>query len=174
MKICLVDNATDTVSNIIKVDPENIPDAPVGFRYEESAGNIGDVLINGEWVTPAPIITPAEVNVERNRRLQSGITFNGVLYQSLDEDIQRITGAATLAGFAVGAGSPVGNLRWANPDQDFGWIATDNSVTPMDAQTMFAFGQAAAANESAHVFAARTIKNMDPIPVDFTDDKWWP
>lgn len=119
-------------------------------------------------------VTRSCVNAERNRRLKSGITFNGILYQSLDEDIKRITGAATLAGFAVGAGSPVGNLRWANPGQDFGWIAMDNSVTPMDAQTMFAFGQAAAARESAHVFAARTLKNMDPIPVDFADDKWWP
>jgi len=59
MKLRLIDNATDTIANIAKVDPDNIPDAPDGFRYEDVAGNIGDVLVNGEWVTPQP--DPAEL-----------------------------------------------------------------------------------------------------------------
>jgi len=59
MKLRLIDNATDTVVNIAKVDPDNIPEAPQGFRYEGVIGNIGDVLVNGEWVTPTP--DPAEL-----------------------------------------------------------------------------------------------------------------
>jgi hypothetical protein len=35
-------------------------------------------------------------------------------------------------------------------------------------------GQAAAANESAHIFAARALKDMSPIPSDFSDDAYWP
>jgi hypothetical protein len=54
------------------------------------------------------------------------------------------------------------------------WIAGDNSSVPMDAQTVTSFGQTAAAWKSAHVFAARAIKDMRPIPADFTDDAYWP
>jgi len=82
--------------------------------------------------------------------------------------------AATLAGFAMGAGAKAGNLRWHGGAVDFTWIAADNSLTTMDAQTCFAFGNAAATNESAHIFAGHAIKAMDPIPADFTNDKYWP
>jgi len=59
MKLFLINDATDAVVNVVKVDPDNLPVAPNGFRYEENAGNIGDVLIDGEWVTPKP--DPAEL-----------------------------------------------------------------------------------------------------------------
>ena len=59
MKLALINNETDTVENYVKVDPQNLPAAPEGFRYEEKAGGRGDVLINGEWVTPQP--DPAEL-----------------------------------------------------------------------------------------------------------------
>ena len=57
MKLALINNSTDKIVNVVKVDPNNIPKAPDGFRYEESAGNIGDVLIDRAWVTPT--IDPA-------------------------------------------------------------------------------------------------------------------
>lgn len=114
------------------------------------------------------------IRAERDRRLAADFLFQGVMYQRDPTSLARITGAATLAGFAVAAGSPPGNLRWANANQDFSWIASDNSVIPMDAQTAFAFGQAAAAVETAIVFAAKTLRDMDPIPTDFTNDGYWP
>lgn len=114
------------------------------------------------------------IRAERDRRLAADFLFQGVLFQRDPTSLARITGAATLAGFAVGAGSPPGNLRWANPNQDFAWIASDNTVVTMDAQTAFAFGQAAAAVETAIVFAAKTLREMDPIPTDYTDDGYWP
>ena len=128
----------------------------------------------GEWVFVASTITAALVTAERDRRLQAGFTFDGKSYGTTDADMKRITGAATLAGFAMGAGATVGDLRWANAAQDFAWIAADNTLTPMDAQTCFAFGKAAAAHESAHIFAARALKDTDPIPRDFADDGYWP
>jgi len=128
-----------------------------------------------EWtVEPAPRPTEADVGAERDRRLNDDFEFQGKMYQRDERSLSRITGAATLAGFAMGAGAQAGNLRWANPAQDFGWIASDDTVTPMDAQTCFAFGQAAAAVESALVFAAAAIRAMNPIPYDFTDDAYWP
>ena len=126
------------------------------------------------YVPPPPKPIDAwDVNAERDRRLQADFEFQGKMYQRDTISLQRITGAATLAGFAIAAGAQPGNLRWANPDQDFGWIASDNTITPMDAQTCFAFGQAAAAVETRLIFRAKVLRNMDPIPVDYTEDSWW-
>ena len=133
------------------------------------------IVIDGQARLAAQRLAMQEaVNAERDRRLQADFEFQGVMYQRDTVSLARITGAATLAGFAVAAGSPPGNLRWANPAQDFAWIASDNSITLMDAQTAFAFGQAAAAVETAMVFAAKSLREMDPIPADFADDGYWP
>lgn len=116
----------------------------------------------------------AQVNAERDRRLQADFEFQGVMYQRDQISLARITGAATLAGFAVGAGAPAGFYRWHNGPTDFSWIASDNSLTVMDAPTCFAFGQEAAAVETRIVFAAKALRDMDTIPDDVTDDAWWP
>jgi len=122
---------------------------------------------------PVPVVYTAQnVNQERDRRLQQDFTFNGNQFQRDTVSLSRITGAATLAGFAVAGGAQEGNLRWANANQDFGWIASDNSVVPMDAQTCFAFGQAAAAVETAIVFAAKSLRELDPIPDPATWAGW--
>ena len=143
--------------------------------------------VDGKWVVSDPeavqrIIdeygteppTAEDVNAERERRLTGDFTFAGRKFQRDPRSLQRITGAATLAGFALGAGAQPGNLRWANPDRDFVWIAADNSLVPMDAQTAFAFGQFAANVETGVIFAAKRLREMNPIPADFADDKWWP
>lgn len=114
------------------------------------------------------------INKERDRRLKSDFEFQGKFFQRDEDSLKRITGASVLAGFAIAAGAPVGYLKWANPNRDFGWIASDNTVVPMDAQTCFAFGSLAAKIESDIVFAAKALREMDPIPEDFTDDVWWP
>ena len=127
------------------------------------------------WPDPEANLTPNAtlVNAERDRRLHGDFLFNGVAFQRDPTSLQRITGAATLAGFALGAGAQPGDLRWANPDRDFVWIASDNSIVPMDAQTAFAFGQVAASVETDLIFKAKALRAMDPIPLDYTDDKWW-
>ena len=119
-------------------------------------------------------ITQSDVNKERDRRLQSDFLFNGVWFQRDQKSLSRITGAATLAGFALAQGAQPGNYRWANPARDFAWIASDNSLNLMDAQTAFAFGQAAANIETSIIFAAKILREMDPIPTDYTEDLYWP
>ena len=59
MKLALVNTATDMIENIVKVDPDNMPTAPDGFRYDETGLRIGDVLIDGVWVGVLP--DPAEL-----------------------------------------------------------------------------------------------------------------
>lgn len=118
--------------------------------------------------------TSGMINAERDRRLAGVFTFGGKQYDCDPDSMARITGAATLAGFAIGAGAQPGDLDWMPEVAEFVWIAADNTLTAMDAQTMFAFGQAAAANQAAHVFAGRALKEMDPIPAEYTSDEFWP
>lgn len=115
----------------------------------------------------------AAIDAERDRRINGGFIFEGVEYQSRPEDRENIAGAATAALGAIMAGAQQGDLRWHGGAEDFAWIAADNTMHTMDAQTVYAFGQAAMAHKQAHIFAARTLKNADPIPDDFADDKWW-
>ena len=114
------------------------------------------------------------VDAERDRRIDAGVLFRDVMYQSRATDRENISGAAQLGFMAVVGGAQPGDLRWSDPDQDFEWIAADNSLVPMDAQTVVAFGKAAAERKQDLIFAGRQLKDMNPIPADFTDDKWWP
>lgn len=115
-----------------------------------------------------------QVDAERDRRIDAGFTFNGVVFQSRATDRENVAGAAQLAFMAVVGGAQPGDLRWASAGTDYQWIAADNSIVTMDAPTVVDFGKAAAAEKQALIFAARTIKDMNPIPADFADDKWWP
>ena len=87
MKIYMIESATNTVVNIIKVNPDNIPNPPNGFRYEESAGNIGDVLIDGAWVTPVPDPAIALADERANMkcsRLQGRLVLGEVTCDAID------------------------------------------------------------------------------------------
>ena len=114
------------------------------------------------------------VQIERDRRLLENFVFAGEPFDFDADSQQNITGAGASAGFAIGAGALPGDLRWADPYTDFVWLDKNNSYMSMDAQTCFAFSQAAMQHKSAHIFAARALKDMDPIPDDFTDDVYWP
>ncbi|KQT54626.1 hypothetical protein ASG43_03300 [Aureimonas sp. Leaf454] len=134
---------------------------------------------DGVWrqtwiVTTKPGPESRDINAERDRRIRAGFTFEGVAFDYDDASQKRITGAATLAGFAVAAGSLPGDLRWHGGTSDFVWIARDNTLVPMDARKCFAFGEAAAAQESAIIFAAKAIKETSPAPSDFAHDRYWP
>ncbi|CAD0207388.1 hypothetical protein EN41_13870 [Agrobacterium tumefaciens] len=125
--------------------------------------------------TEEPVVTAAMVDAARDIRIASGFGFNGHVYQTRPEDRENIAGAATAALAAMVNGAQPGDVRWHGGDSDFEWIAADNSTHPLDAQTTFAMGQAAMAHKQAHIFAARTLKDMEPIPADFaTNDAYWP
>lgn len=122
----------------------------------------------------APPPTAAAVNAERDRRIVAGLVFNGVLYQTRDQDRENIAGAGALAIAAIMNGAQAGDFRWHGGDTDFAWIAADNSLQVMDAPTLIAFGNAVANRKAALIHAARVIKDMDPIPADFAEDSYWP
>lgn len=122
-------------------------------------------------VIPDP--TPDMVDAERDRRTSAGIEWNGARFQTRPQDRENIAGATILAIGALAAGADPASLRWANAEQDFGWIAEDNTVVPLTAPDMIAFGKAVAAEKSRLIFVARGIKSLDQIPTDFADDGYW-
>lgn len=153
---------------------QHTEDKPNSGSYVQGKKTLGMFWDGGKMVPSLPKKPkPKDVKKERDRRLHSDFEFNGKMFQRDQESLARITGAATLAGFAIAGGAQPGNLRWANSNVDFGWIASDDTVVPMDAQTAFAFGQVAAGVETAIIFAAKSLREMNPIPEDYTDDKWW-
>ncbi|MVO16861.1 DUF4376 domain-containing protein [Parasedimentitalea huanghaiensis] len=128
----------------------------------------------GTLVYTAPAITGDQVTAERDARIEAGFTFGGHVFDCDAASRQNISGAASLALGAMTQGALAGNLRWHGAADDFAWLTRDNVLVPMDAQSVFAFGAAAAEHVRVHVFAARALKNIDPIPTDFDADFHWP
>lgn len=175
----------------------------VAMPVEASTGQQTGQAFIAEWLLEAPRPTPEEidtyetvyadilaafrqpnanaVDVERDRRIDAGFVFEGVHYQSRPEDRENIAGAKAAATDAITIyGAEPGNFAWQrlldpNAPEEFRWIAADNTTHPMDAQTAMRFGYAALNHKQAHIFAARTLKNMSTIPSDFgTNPTYWP
>lgn len=163
------------VVNIVVANDTWLPPDGVAAVDDDGTAEVGGVYVDGKFgPAPRPEVTKQEVNRERDRRAAQSFTFAGAAFQARPEDQKRINGAGTLALAAIVGGAQPGNLRWHGGDADFAWIGADNKLMAMDAHTVMAFGQAAARWESLHVFAARALKQMAPIPADFSDDKYWP
>ena len=153
---------------------------------EQSGDNLDLAIVLAEWGEEPEITLPSPADVERvrlaalidrerDRRIAAGFAFAGVFYQARQQDRENIAGASQLATIALTiGGKQPGDLYWHGGEDPFVWIAADNTLTPMDAVTVLSFGQAAASHKHAHIFAARTLKDAETIPPDFTDDAYWP
>lgn len=132
---------------------------------------------DGAWVVDSDARDAdlrASIDVERDRRIDAGMTVGGVRYQTRPQDRENLNGAATLALAAIVQGAAAGDLYWHGGAAPFAWIAEDNSLHQFDAPGLFALGEAMATHKSALIFAARALKSADPIPANFTDDLHWP
>ena len=127
-----------------------------------------------EWVEYVMPIEKSQIDQERNLRIENNFTFNSTPFDFDIKSKTNISGAAQLAFMSVVSGAQAGDLRWHGGDYDFVWLSKDNTPVAMDAQTVINFGKAAANHESMHIFAARALKNMETIPQDYIDDKYWP
>lgn len=137
--------------------------------------------IHDEKVLPAPPPPPPppqmwQVDQERDRRVSLGFVYNGKAFMTesqsqIDDILGKMTDA--LAAITVDQ-AQAGDLRWASPDYDFAWSAADGTLVPMDAQTCLAFTRAAVRRKTLLVGAGLALKAMNPIPVDYMDDKYWP
>lgn len=126
---------------------------------------------------PARPQTTADVDAERERRLGAGFLFNGKCFQGRTVDLINITGAVAAASMAIANGATAGDYRWANPEEDFCWIVSDNSLVPLDAPSVVQMGQTAMGFVAAHMMAARLIKDRitgGEVITDVVDNSLWP
>jgi hypothetical protein len=127
------------------------------------------------WEMEKPAPTSQDVNNERDKRVSGDFLFNGKLFQFRVSDRENINGAGTLAALAIIGGAKPGDYLWHGGKEDFVWITSDNSLMKLDAFDAVNLGKAAAAWKSAHIFAARALKDQEKIPEDYaTNDKYWP
>lgn len=177
----LVDPSTMRITNV-EFDPSRlVPDNKIVLGIDADAGDIqaGMLFVDGALIDAPPPIPTTHVDRERDRRIDAGFVFDGVLYQSDESSRENIGGAKSVASDAIALGALAGDFGWQrllDPDatETFQWIATDNSLHSMDAQTVVRFGYAAMAHKQDMIFKARSLKAMDPIPADFaTNDAYW-
>lgn len=117
----------------------------------------GNLLV--DEMLPDIVPSPIEVDDERDRRIADGFTFQNVRYQARPQDRENIYAAALLASIAITIEKKAPtSLRWHGGSNDFVWIAADNSLVPMDAQTVIALARALAVHQRQKVFAARSLK----------------
>jgi hypothetical protein len=101
----------------------------------------------------------AEVNTLRDEKMISDFTYDSVVYQADDLSQARLDRARASALAAIVGGAQPGDYRWHGQAQDFFWIAKDNSLNVMDAQTTLAFGNAMVAREGMLIAAGTAIKS---------------
>jgi len=171
---------TAFLSQFDVVNPSRAPKPTFDEATQTATPNTLPTLVEGvwtlEWAVVNRTVLAEEVKRERDRRLQLDFEFppnSGKMFQRDARSIARISGAGTLALGAIMGGSQPGDYRWNGEAVDFAWIASDDSTMKMDAQTCFAFGTTAAKVESYLIHKAKALREMDPIPSDYTDDKYW-
>ena len=91
-----------------------------------------------------------KINQIRDEQINSGVDYNGVIFQTRPEDRENIAGGVQLASIALSQG------------EDFitNWIAKDNTIQVLDAPNMIGLGMAVAALKESWIFGARERKNQ--------------
>jgi hypothetical protein len=118
-------------------------------------------------------IAAGQVDAERDRR-SALVVFAGDTYRCDVAALPDIISAGAAARAAVAAGAAAGNLRWLSTALDFAWTVANGGRVPMDAQQMQQFADAAVTWVARHALAARILEGMDPIPLDYASDGYWP
>lgn len=116
-----------------------------------------------------------QIDRERDQRMSAGLPFENNVYQFDAYSRENILGAASMAHIAITLDdAQPGNFLWHGGTDPFVFIAADNTPVQMDAYTMLRLGQTAGLWKSAHIFAARLLKEAKPIPKDWRNDTHWP
>jgi hypothetical protein len=90
MRKALVNNTTGELENIVMVNPNNLPEAPEGYRMEdETGGVIGQRWTGSGWEYP-PSVLAVQVRADRDARLLEvdAIAGNALRWAALDADRQ--------------------------------------------------------------------------------------
>lgn len=148
------------------------------LREDSEVGDWLEYIGNGGTIDPfiPPPIASYQVNMERDRRITGGFELDGHRYQTDEFSQRNIMDAANAADVAINQnGAKHGDLRWQlDATADFGWLTTTNERVPMDAYETQRLGQMLVRFKQRCIMNARALKDTDPIPEDYTDDRHWP
>lgn len=117
-----------------------------------------------------PVVSPGEVNAERDRRIAAGVTvyvegYGPVALQGREKDQTNLLGLQAAAAMRLAAGDTVTLTKFRDADN------VDHMLTPPQIVDLWAKG---AAWISATYDASWGLKALDPIPADYADDTHWP
>jgi hypothetical protein len=182
MKLATVQNGVTTP---IEYDAQvTLGDYDYSYRSLEIMAENGELPDGVIVIAPEPPTLAARreevkrmVDVIRDLRIDSGFSHQGHDYQSRPSDRENIMGAAQSASFAIASGAETGDLRWADPNTDFVWIAADNQLVPMDPWDVLALFQRGVQFKSAQTFYARALKDAIEIsesPESIEINEGWP
>lgn len=151
-------------------DPVFLPNGYTVYNPQLNQEMYGYKLI--PWVMEQPALTAADVIVERSRRLAVGFDYD--FGSPGTPDVQHIgTTDSDMAGWNE-------VTTWANSQVALGdttstvTILTDTGTATVTALQWMAVLNAASAFRQPIWQASFVLQNMNPIPADYTDDKWWP
>ena len=91
-----------------------------------------------------------QVDAIRDQMIDSGVTSNGITYQSRATDRENVAGALQLATLAASQGQSFESQ----------WIAMDNVVHTLDFNGIVALGQAIADRKAELIFRGRQVKDV--------------
>lgn len=156
----------ETADTICTLPPYHPSELRPWQSEDELRGYAKAIAGDTRFMLPKPVVTvadrkaqlTADINAERNRRIDAPFTFSGVVFQADPISRERIDRARISALGAITGGAQPGNLRWHGEPVDFAWIAADDSRVSMDAQTVFMFGSRLAAREGLLVVHANDLK----------------
>lgn len=173
MKKAKIENGV--VTNIIMVDPENIPEWAASWPEATDGAAIGGTY-DGQTFTPKVIppkpLTNADVNAELQRRVQQGGSFKPVGYPTPIPVLGDDTTTRNLQALAFAASMRLGGGQGAasTPFRDHA-----NVVHNLNQGQVLDLWNQGAAYVSAIFQAAWALKdNPNGVPADFADDVHWP
>lgn len=126
------------------------------------------------YVPPSTLPTAADVDIERDRRIDAGIIFNGVLFDSDNTSRNNANSyTLTLLTYLFGGSATPGYYYWHGGGTPFSWTTASNSAYVMDAYTMRDFINALNDHFALFTLSATRIKSLPVIPLDYTNDVHW-
>lgn len=161
-------NAEHTIGNLIDPATNHVIVVEPGHPLWDGFAARQDIA---PYVAPpAPALSGADIDRERDRRVQAGLTvtvagYGDVALQGRDIDMRNLHGLATAAQLRIagGAGATLTPFRDRN-----------NEIHQLNQMQILDLWSQGAAFVSAVFQSAWALKDNPPIPANFADDEFWP
>jgi len=142
-----------------------------GIPVDDAPASAADIWAGAAWVPPPAIITAEMVIAERERRLALGFDYDfgderGIHHIATSPDDMRkwMDEVTPWAQSFINLGQPAGEIT----------ISTDKGMVVITAMEWQSILVAAAGYRQPLYAASFALMAMDPIPLDYADNAYWP